>query len=222
MGLDRMFANKTVFILGAGASWHYSYPTGEDLVTIVIDKAEYLAAEFREMQKFVGQTQSLPTQLILERAGDSPSLEGMRQACGEIAEECMDLAQRLKQVRPLVIDYFLGQNPKLQKIGKLLIAWAILECEAFDLKDLGNDNRRVILVNSPFTDERARAIALDRTKYRDNWYRFIVHNLVASCVNSDDLLNNDVMFVTFNYDTSLEHHFALCIKRHRAFLVPGR
>jgi hypothetical protein len=38
--------NKTVFILGAGASWHYGYPTGEELVKKVIAKARTAAAHF--------------------------------------------------------------------------------------------------------------------------------------------------------------------------------
>jgi hypothetical protein len=37
--------NSTVFILGAGASWHYGYPTGEDLVKMVMAKAA-LAGRF--------------------------------------------------------------------------------------------------------------------------------------------------------------------------------
>ena len=40
-----MFTNKTVFILGAGASWHYGYPTGEELVKQVIKRYE-LAEKF--------------------------------------------------------------------------------------------------------------------------------------------------------------------------------
>jgi hypothetical protein len=36
-----MFTKNTVFILGAGASWHYGYPTGEELVKKVIQKADY-------------------------------------------------------------------------------------------------------------------------------------------------------------------------------------
>jgi hypothetical protein len=35
-----MFRNKTVFLLGAGASWHYGYPTGEELVRKVIERAK--------------------------------------------------------------------------------------------------------------------------------------------------------------------------------------
>jgi len=34
-----MFTSETVFVLGAGASWHYGYPTGEGLVKKVVQKA---------------------------------------------------------------------------------------------------------------------------------------------------------------------------------------
>jgi len=38
---DYMFneSNSTVFILGAGASWRYGYPTGDTLAAKVIEKA---------------------------------------------------------------------------------------------------------------------------------------------------------------------------------------
>ncbi|SRR6266404_9567407 len=42
-----MFNNPTVFILGAGASWHYNYPTGEALVKDVIAKARAASGYFR-------------------------------------------------------------------------------------------------------------------------------------------------------------------------------
>lgn len=38
-----MFDRPTVFILGAGASWHYGYPTGEKLVGDVMKEAAELA-----------------------------------------------------------------------------------------------------------------------------------------------------------------------------------
>jgi len=39
-----MILTPTVFVLGAGASWHYGYPTGEKLVDRVIEMAERLRA----------------------------------------------------------------------------------------------------------------------------------------------------------------------------------
>jgi hypothetical protein len=44
-------ANKTVFILGAGASWHYGYPTGEELTKKVIAKARTAVDYFRTVLK---------------------------------------------------------------------------------------------------------------------------------------------------------------------------
>jgi hypothetical protein len=55
----------------------------------------------------------------------------------------------------------------------------------------------------PSLSELAR---LDITKYRDDWYRFVIHKLAYGCKESSDLLKNDVHFVTFNYDTSLEYN----------------
>jgi hypothetical protein len=49
-----MFANKTVFILGAGASWDYGYPTGEDLIKNVIAKARIAVEYFTSVLKNPG------------------------------------------------------------------------------------------------------------------------------------------------------------------------
>ena len=95
-----------------------------------------------------------------------------------------------KQV-PLVIDYYLGWNPDLQKIGRLLIAWVILECEHRSSTQKGNPNRH-------------RPSLSDTTQYYDDWVRFIIHQIAIHCRESPDLLQNKVSFVTFNYDVSLE------------------
>jgi hypothetical protein len=42
-----MFTERTVFVFGAGASWHYGYPTGEELVKKVRQKAKF-ASQFFE------------------------------------------------------------------------------------------------------------------------------------------------------------------------------
>jgi hypothetical protein len=47
-----VFDNKTVFLLGAGASWHYGYPTGEELAKKVAVTAkelgEFCKTHFRQ------------------------------------------------------------------------------------------------------------------------------------------------------------------------------
>ena len=38
-----MFVEETVFVIGAGASWHYGYPTGEELIARMIAWADILS-----------------------------------------------------------------------------------------------------------------------------------------------------------------------------------
>jgi hypothetical protein len=90
-----------------------------------------------------------------------------------------------------VIDYFLGHNSSVAEIGRLLIAWVILEREAAYQRS-GNVNRK----------------AEDRPKHKDNWCRFLVHRLASGCTTAEGLIENKVTFVTFNYDLSLEEEIA--------------
>ena len=102
--------------------------------------------------------------------------------------ECDDLANRLDQINPLVIDYFLEQNQTLQSIGKLMIAWVILEREANHFETSKNYNRP------------------QPSNAKDDWVRFILHALLDNCKSIDHLCKNKVTFITFNYDISLERN----------------
>jgi hypothetical protein len=170
-------SNSTVFILGAGASWHYGYPTGETLVEKVIEKAA-IALRYFEHSIKCGNSQ-LPEYLVGKQ-------------WEKAAEECQKLKNGLRQVKPLVIDYYLGWNADVQDIGRLLIAWVIMECE--QLSKNGNLNRYL-----PKSSHTANT-----QNYYDDWVRFIVHQIAIHCRESSDLLENKVSFVTFNYDVSLE------------------
>jgi hypothetical protein len=175
-------ANSTVFILGAGASWHYGYPTGEALVKEVIEKAEIAAKWFQH---------SLDDKLFQNPEffdvayPDDDLVTRWKKA----ATEFVALKAGLEQVNPLVIDYYLGWNPQFQDIGRILIAWVILECEHKYNSGKRNINR----------DETA-----DSLRAKDDWVRFIIHQIAIHCRESSDLHQNKVSFVTFNYDVSLE------------------
>ena len=161
------FSRKTAFILGAGASWHYGYPTGESLVKKVIAKALFARKNIQAVLQNASATTNLPKYVTRNSpAPNSGGLSGMKNDWRRALQECDDLIDRLTTVDPIVIDYFLGQNPHLSDIGKLMIAWVILECEAIYRKYKINVNRR----ENP-----------DYTKSADNWYRFLVHKLVTGC-----------------------------------------
>jgi hypothetical protein len=176
----RMFDEQTVFILGAGASWHYGYPTGEDLVKKVIEKSK-VAEQFFD-HSIRAQNDLAPT--FLKDIMKNKNQPTVRAAWKRALDEVKKLRLGLEQVNPLVIDYYLGQNPELKGIGRLLIAWVILECEDKS-RNRYNPNRQVA--------------------GRDDWVRFLIHELAINCRQSSDLLLNRVNFITFNYDVSLEY-----------------
>jgi hypothetical protein len=64
-----MFDPKTVFILGAGASWHYGYPTGQALVKKVITKAKVAERYFTQAR--IGSP--LRPQYIARNSSDPPA-----------------------------------------------------------------------------------------------------------------------------------------------------
>jgi hypothetical protein len=109
-----MFTNRTVFILGAGASWHYGYPTGEELVKKVMKRCELAEKFFDSSLQSVNQHRLA----YLKDKGFGESIKPVLDKEWRFAsDECKQLREKLKQVDPLVIDYFLGQNPQLQSIG---------------------------------------------------------------------------------------------------------
>jgi hypothetical protein len=186
-----MFNAKTVFIIGAGASWHYGYPTGEDLVKRVIDKARIgrihcETAIDPRTGGIIGPTGELvPVPRIVRRnAPDTvtkPDIENQWRAAGQEFGELLD---RLTAAHPLVIDYFLDHNPDLEVVGKFCIAWAILEAEAIYRRE----HRDGMKIN-----------------YENDWCRFLIHKLTTGCPDIQTFRLNEVGFITFNYDVSLEY-----------------
>jgi hypothetical protein len=177
---NTVFINKTTFLLGAGASWHYGYPTGEELVKRVIDRARTSAGYFNQMD---GQLSYLP-EYVEEQVKTKDHILMRTIAWTTAAKSCDDLVQRLERVNPPVIDYFLGHNEDLRSIEKLMIAWIILESDAKYHTYRRNTNQG--------------------SNNNDDWCRFVLYKLLDGCVTSKDLLRNQVTFVTFNYDVSLE------------------
>ncbi len=176
-----MFKQETVFILGAGASWHYGYPTGEQLVKRVIKTAHQVGQYLRE-------TTIVPMPLYV---AEVPHQAGSytKQFYLAAAQECYSLAKQLELINPLVIDYFLADHCSLRRIGKLMIALVLLDCESQYEEHRVNPNRQ---------DEKPPG------KGQDDWYRFLIHRLTVGCKSPTDLSENKVTFVTFNYDVSLE------------------
>jgi hypothetical protein len=193
-----MFKAKTVIILGAGASWHYGYPTGEELVKRVIGKATTAGKYFSDYLSNSSAPLAKRPRIV---SGDDPTVPedgntGLQRQWATATNKCQDLIERLNAADPLVIDYFIDQNRHLEDIAKLCIAWVISEREFVSIRYGGNENRREI-------GQKDHGYAAPH-RVNDNWYRFLLHKLTSGCSDGESLLSNNVTFVTFNYDVSLE------------------
>lgn len=194
-----MYKEETVFILGAGASWHYGYPTGEELIRLVKEAANRLrdiCDHLRREPSFI----NIPPEYLRKDKNDQTS-----SALNKFIEECEWIKDTLNQVNPLVIDYFLHHHPSLQNIGKLLISFVLLERERDFIQHNGNINQIKKLENSPDRIEQNRAQHFDVSKCNDDWLRYVLSKLVRDCEKPCDLLKNKISFITFNYDVSLEN-----------------
>lgn len=100
-----MIDKATTFILGAGASVPYGYPTGFELRNDIIDK-------FPSRYK----------RLLSDGRVDEIEAEDMVNRASEMVEKFRD------STNPS-IDLWLSRNPEYADLGKIAIALSILECE---------------------------------------------------------------------------------------------
>ena len=176
-----MFSQNTVFILGAGSSWHYNYPTGEELVNEIKILANSFSKSWDKSFRRILDEQILYSThfismlpiFIQEMAGHDPAK--IDDAFKATLKNLDSLYEKIIISDPMVIDHFLCFNTDIAKIAKILIAAALLR------------------------HERKSA------EPRGNWYKFLIQKLMSGCNRSDDLHQNKVKFITFNYDLSLEY-----------------
>lgn len=196
-----MFERKTVFILGAGASWHYNYPTGDDLVGCVLEKLRILIGCYEGDWK--RSNRDLNDSL---RAGPLGRIDAVCKIIGndsvenpEVVKYLENFYERLKFVNPPVIDYFFQSNADLQEIGKLLIAWVMLDRETEYSKFFLNVNRTRI-------GQKPR-------DHKDDWYRYVLYKMLLGAESYEDVFKNNLDFITFNYDVSLDTYLYKGLKQ---------
>lgn len=157
-----MITEKTVFILGAGASCPYGFPSGAQL------REKICSYPSRGFIGFLDATYSSRTEIrgILEHR------------IAEFTKTFFD--------SKISIDLFLALNPEFAEIGKYIIAFEILEAER----------------NSNFAE---------RAPIRDqDWYSCLfrgMFNPIRDKTQINKFSENNVSFITFNYDRSLEQCF---------------
>ena len=144
---------KTVFVLGAGASKPYGFPTGKELA---------------------GMLWSLRTD-----AGN-PIVENLRQS-GFAQADINEFLKEFNRSRLVSIDAFLSKRIDYGNIGKYAIAATLSAHES---------------------EERCSPNSVDQS---EDWYTALWQALTADLKDTRILSSNQVKFISFNYDRSLEH-----------------
>jgi hypothetical protein len=192
-----MFKKKTVFILGAGASWHYGYPTGEELVRSVKAKAFCILHAYHGQNGPSGKT-------LAHHPETYPKHLNNRADFNDFLHRLSAIDQMLEQANPLVIDDFLDRNEGIASIGKILIAMVLFDCE------------KEAKIRSGKIDEKTK-----QDTGKGDWIRYIVQQLTVGCKVPSELLDNQVTFVTFNYDLSLESRLHQALENYQYFAGGG-
>jgi hypothetical protein len=148
-----MISERTVFVLGAGASQPYGFPLASELHDLICSNT--VGGDLTNLKRF------LVANFRLE------------------VDEIRDFGRQFQRSQIGTIDEFLGRHPDLENIGKLAIAYFLC----------GKEDR-----------ENIHALAIE-----DNWYQALWKTLIAGAQSPADLAKNQVKFVTFNYDRSLEY-----------------
>jgi len=154
----RMITENTLFILGAGASVPYGFPTGRQLRRII-------CREFLEHYKH----------LIGYKGGTHDKYDEV-QIAGHFANT-------FSRSNTPSIDLFLARNQDFSEIGKKAIALSIWRSE----------------INSNFGED---------VDQEQDWYTYLFERMTEQFTNPHDynrISKNDISFITFNYDRSLEY-----------------
>lgn len=101
---------KTIFILGAGASYPYGFPLGTDLVNYIVEQSQYQVDH-------------------LGRYNATPNYLGGL-LISEFSASIIDSFRKyLRESGTNSIDSFISENKQFMQIGKACIAYILLECE---------------------------------------------------------------------------------------------
>ena len=200
-----MFTKKTLFILGAGASIPYGYPSGIQLVKDIINiiKNDNIYFPLRQNQsygfdlkKFNENIASCPkisnikdNVYINKRAINTTITKNTINPDNEFIfyeiklneiEDVLRLQHALEQFSPVSIDTFLRDNPTYADAGKIMIIYTLLKFESISELELFN-------------------------AMEDHWYPYLLDDILSGCADSpENILNNNLAIITFNYDVSLD------------------
>lgn len=181
-----MFADNTVFIIGAGASAEFNLPVGSGLMERIKQNCKY-RFDYGSLKEGVPE---IAHGLIERYRGEQAELDARFIAMGEV-HRSIDLAGS--------IDEFINRHyddPIIAEVGKLQIAYAIAKAEKDSLLAQPNNG------DEPFRWD----------KLSDTWIRTFAQLLFEGVRNGEvERIGSNISIICFNYDRCIEHYLTEAI-----------
>ena len=170
-----MISSKLVIILGAGAHVPYAFPIGSALTVEIV-------------KLLPSQVNDNHNELIYEL------FDLYNNKIGNLRQSLVNFRTLLNSSGHSSIDSFLATHSGKEgfsEIGKYIVAKLLLPLE----------------FRYDFSRAHRLRIRADNEDGDQDWLSYLFEKMVAGCLASpsDFLKNNNVSFVTFNYDRTLEH-----------------
>ena len=195
-----MFLEPTTILVGAGASAEFGLPTGE---------AIYSAAA-KEDVTFRNKTADNEAQffstfweyLCFSNDGRSQS-------------EFKSLVTHLQTSSSYSIDLYGFYNPSKSRIAKYYTAWSLIKCH-FEMRErIDRFDQSVWRYGERHYPWRRPYVGgADR---RANWLGVLSNQFLSGATKTTDLEQNQLVFVTLNYDSAIEETFGTFVRNHEKF-----
>ncbi len=175
-----MINKKTVFVLGAGASCPYGYPSGACLRELICFDGGF----YKDYLNYYNRNKLDTNKAEINR-----------------------FIKSFKDSNIKSIDVFMANNPTIAPTGKYIIAYEIFRAERNSR--FGEEAKR----------EQERLEDLQKTSNHKSylwgtagfqggdWYFYLYNRILEGLIGNDalpDFSNDNITFITFNYDRSLE------------------
>lgn len=192
-----MLKEKTVFVIGAGASAEFGLPTGNALKSLIAAKLNFSS----DWRWFSGSSDSKILQ-CLRNINSTTFVPDER--FYTYPDRLISAARTISNAMPIAlsIDNFLhthNANPEIVTVGKIAIAQCILDAE-----------RASNIFYDPSSGHN-----LNLTSTNEIWLNLLCQTLFENTTRQrpDDFYNN-LCFVTFNYDRCIEHYLVHAVKTY--------
>ena len=186
-----MFRARTVFVVGAGASIEVGMPVGSTLLETIVKLTEIRFDRWQQVQGSPAVTEALKRSLVNQ--DDTEEINRHLEAGWQLAKSAK-LALSIDNL----IDAL--EDPKVELMGKIGIAQAILEAEKASPK---------------FKPVDAPQDGIDISKFDDTWYNSLSKLLTENVRKSEigDIFHN-LEIINFNYDRCLEQYLQYSLSEY--------